>query len=478
MEHPLSLLQTTPTQGMRYFLFLITIFSIQPIHAETYTVEPKPFKVETTLDAVFLPTEFASIRIDPEEWTDFTITSLVSHGTQVKKGIRLIDIDSRTLDEEIASLEKSIELGALNLAKAQQQLEQLKITTPLSLEKHARHERETNENLEHHLATGQPLQIENIKRNVTRAEFYLASQQEELEQLLKMYEEDDKTEETEEMILKRARYYVDRAKFGLESARQEAEWELKTHVPRQLESKKLAAKNARIANTAAQKELPRDLQIKQQETDKAAKDHQENIDKLAKLKSDRAMMDIVSPADGTVYYGEIKHGAWSASAVEKILLEGGKLRAHTTLMTIIPSNASLKLYALAAEEKLAGISHGANGYATIKQHPHKSFPVSISGLARYPSAKGKFLTTIEPALPEEMPVVTGIKANVTIITHSMDQALVIPLDYLENTDDGGYCVKVKLADGKTDKRKVLVGASNEKSAVITQGLEKSQVIVK
>lgn len=463
---------------MRSLLFLLSIIGTQLIDADTYTVEPKTFKLETTLDAVFLPTEFASIKINPEEWTDFTVSSLVAHGSSVKKGDRLIEIDSQALDKQIASLEKSIELGALNLAKAKQQLEQLKITTPLSLEKFARDEREAAENLEHHISIDQPLRIERIKRKVTSAEFYLASQQEELDQLLKMYNEDDKTEETEEIILKRARYYVDRAKFGLEAARKEAKWELETHIARQLEAKKLAAENARIANTEAKKELPRDVQIKQQETDKAAKDHQDQLDKLAKLKSDRAMMNILAPTDGIVYYGEIKHGIWTASAAEKILLEGGKLRAHTTLMTTIPANAALKLYALAGEDKLAGISKGASGYASIKQHPHKSFPVSISSLANHPSPKGKFLTTINPALPSEMKVVTGTKAKVTIVTHRVEQALVVPLDYLENTDDGGYTVKVKLADGETSQRKVTVSASNEKSALITKGLEKNQVLVK
>lgn len=463
---------------MRYILFLLTIFSIQLIDADTYTVEPKTFKIETTLDSVFLPTEFTGISINPEEWKDFTVSSLVPHGSSVKKGDRLIEVDSRALDKEIASLEKSIELGALNLAKTQQQLEQLKITTPLNLEKYAREDRQANENLEHHIETDQPLQIERIKRSITRAEFYLASQQEELDQLLKMYGEDGKTEETEEIILKRARYNVDHAKFVLKSAREEAEWELETYVSRQLESKKLAAKNAGIANIAAKEELPRDLQIKQQETDKAAKDHQDKLDKLAKLKSDRAMMNIMAPNDGIVYYGEIKHGIWTASAAEKILLEGGKLRAHTTLMTIIPTNASLKLYSLAGEDKLAGISKGASGYASIKQHPHKSFPVTISSLADHPSPKGKFLATIEPSLPAGLEVVAGIKAKVTIVTHSLDQALVVPLDYLENTSDGSYTVKVKLADGETAQRKVTVSASNDKSALITKGLEKNQVLVK
>ena len=463
---------------MRYLLSLITLLGIHTSSADSYTVEPKMFRVETSLDAVFLPSQSEAVKINPEEWADFRIVSLVAHGTAVKKGSSLIGIDARALDKEIASVEKSIASGALELAQAQQELEQLKITTPLSLDTFARNEREATENLEHYVTTHQALDIEKAKRSITQAEFYLASQQEELEQLRKMYSEDDKTEETEEIILKRARYYVERAKFSLISAKADTNMELRTIIPRKLETKKRALENARIANTDAKQKLPRDLQIKQQLTDKAARDHQEKEERLARLKNDRAMMTIPAPVDGTVYYGEIKNGKWQSEAAAKVLQLGSKLPAHTTLMTVIPGGGSLKLYALAGEDKLAGISKDASGYATTKLNPYKRFSVKVSGLATHPSTKNTFLTTLEPALPSDITVVPGMKASVKILTHVMDEALKVPIEYLSNANDGSYTVEVKLADGKTATRTVTVGASNDKWAVITKGLEKSQVIVK
>ncbi len=462
---------------MRHLLLFITL-AVSNVLAEDYTVEPKKFSVETSLDAAFLPSKSVAIKINPEEWTDFTITSLREHGTRVKKGSPLIEIDSRALDKKISTLEKSIQLGELQLAQKQQDLQQLEITTPRSLEAYARSEREAAENLDHYLSTHQALEIERAKRNVTRAEFSLASQEEELGQLLKMYDEDGKTEETEEIILKRARYYVEYAKFSLESARKEADWELKTEIPRRLDGKKRTAENARIANAEAVHKLPRELRIKQEETAKAVKDHEEEKEKLAKLMADRGMMDISAPVDGIVYYGEMKDGKWTADAADKLLQVGGKLRAHTTLMTIIPDNAAVELCAMASEEELAGISTGATGYATIKKNPLKSFPVKITNVASYPSTKGTFLTTLAADLPADQAAVPGTRASVKIITNSMDQALVVPLDYLKTTDSGGHTLQVKLADGKTATRGVTVAASNDKSAVISGGIEQGQVIVK
>ncbi len=463
---------------MRYLLSIITLLGIHTAYADTYTVEPKTFKVETALDAIFLPSQSEAVIINPEEWTDFKVTSLVAHGADVKKGSSLIGIDSRALDKEITSVEKSITSEALKLAQAQHELDQLKITTPRSLDTFARNEREAAEDLEHYLTTDQALEIEEAKRSITRAEFYLASQQEELEQLLKMYSEDDKTEETEEIILKRARYYVERAKFSLVRAKANADMALRTTIPRKLETKKRTLENARIANTDARQKLPRDLQIKQQQTDQAARDHQEKKERLAKLKNDRAMMAITAPVDGTVYYGEIKNGKWQSEAAAKALKRGSKLRAHTTLMTVIPTGESLKLYALLGEDKLSGVSKGASGYATTKLNPYKPFPVKVSNAASHPSPKNTFLTTLEPALPSGIAIVPGMKASVKILSHIMDDALKVPVEYLSEANDGSHTVQVKLADGKTATRTVSIGASNDKWAVITKGLDASQVIVK
>ena len=463
---------------MRYILSIITLICIQSTYADEHTVEAKAFHVETSLKAVFLPSQFETISINPEEWTDFTITSIVEHGTKVKKGSPLIGIDSQDLDEQISSLEKSIASEALKLAKTQQELEQLKITTPRSLAVFERTERETNENLEHYLKTQQALEIATAKRSIVSAEFYLASQQEELEQLLKMYSEDDKTEETEEMILKRARYYVERAQFSVKTARINAELALGTQIPRKLESSKRAAEDARIANAEAKQKLPRDLQIKEKASEKAAKDHQDNREKLAKLKADRSMMTITSPIDGIVYYGEVKKGEWSSAAAVKMLHIGRKLQAHTSLMTIIPIGSSLNLFSMASEDKLSGLGKEASGYATTELNAYQRFPVKVIDVADYPSIKGSFLTTIAPSIPSSISVVPGMKATVKIISQIVDEALQIPVEYLDETNDGGHSVQLKLADGKSSTRKVSVGASNEKWAVITQGLDKGQVIVK
>ena len=64
------------------------------------------------------------------------------------------------------------------------------------------------------------------------SEQYLAYAAEELNQLKKMYEADDLTEETEEIILQRAQYQYERAKFSHEAAKIRNEETLQVQLPR------------------------------------------------------------------------------------------------------------------------------------------------------------------------------------------------------------------------------------------------------
>jgi len=298
-----------------------------------------------------------------------------------------------------------------------------------------------------------------------------------------MYNEDSLIEETEEIILLRTRNSVEAVEFALKSARINADNALKTTIPRNLLSHQLSAKNAQIANAAAKEDLPRALELKRLEVAKAILDDEKATENLTKSKAVRAMMSITAPADGIIYYGSIQDGKWSPEAAAKVLKIEAKLPAKTTVMTFIPADTPLTLSAFTEAANLPALnaelkSKKASGYAITTLDRYSSFAVQLTGVTTHPGIDGSFHVSLKPTLPKGLPVVPGMKATATIISHSLDSALKVPADYLTRADDGGYTVKVKLADGKTSERKVTVGPASKDWAVITKGLEKGQVIVK
>lgn len=446
--------------------------------ADEYSVTEKPFKKVTTLNGVFLPSASTAISVAPEAWTDFTITSLVSQGSAVKKGDTLIGIDTVKVDEYIAKAEKAREMELLNLANAKQELADLEISTPRSLENYARTEKENAENLKWFTELGMPRDIEATKRSVTSAELRLAYQLEELKQLEKMYAEDGKTEETEEIILTRTRNSVDRAKFALKSTKINAAFALKTEIPRKLKTYQLSAENSRIANKAAKESLTRALELKRLGVAKAIKDDADKAEKLAKIKADRAMMDIQAPADGIVYYGSMHNGRWNPASAIKVLKIGGKLPAHLPLLTFIPAKTPLTISAFAKEGNLGDLKQGIKGHAITHLNPYQSLNITLGKMDTHPQTDGTYHINVTPDNQKNLAVVPGMKATVRVITAKKDKAILVPTGYLTRADDGSYTVKLKLADGKTSARPVVIGASNKENVVITKGLEKGQVIVK
>lgn len=458
-------------------LCLTSVFA-QITLADDYTVIEKPFKKVTTLSGTFFPKESTPISVAPKVWTDFSITSLVSQGAVVKKGDALIGIDTQKIDEHIAKSEKARKLDLLKLAQAQHELAQLEISTPRNLEKYARTEKEAADYLKWFTEIGMPRDIEAAKHKVKSSEQMLAYQKEELKQLEKMYSEDNKTEETEEIILIRTRNYIEKAEFTLKSTKIETAYTLDTELPRQLASHQRSAKHSSIANKAAQESLKRALEIKRLEVAKAEKDDTEKADHLAKLKADREMMNITAPADGIVYYGSIKDGQWNPSGAVKTLKIGGKVPAHLTLFTLIPTEPTLALSASMSEGQLATLKKGAKGLATTQLQAYTSLPVTIQQINKYPQTDGKYYVEITQDTQNNQGVVTGMKASMRFVSNQMEKALVVPISHLTKSDDGGHTVKLKLADGQTEDRNVEISTANKKHAVIVKGLEAGQVIVK
>ncbi|MCB1077347.1 MAG: hypothetical protein KDM64_05895, partial [Verrucomicrobiae bacterium] len=205
----------------------------KPAEPALHKVKKGEFELKVTLDGVFESAGQTPISLSPEAWSDLTIVSVVDHGTEVKKGDVLVKFETKDLAEQIADLEKSQPLAELNLKLARQELETLEKTTPLSLDSARRTKMETEQDFAYYEDTGRPMDEKDAHEDLKRIEQSLSYAQEELDQLEKMYQADELTEETEEIILKRARNDVAYYKWILEQTKARSERSLNTMIPRE-----------------------------------------------------------------------------------------------------------------------------------------------------------------------------------------------------------------------------------------------------
>ena len=153
--------------------------------------------------------------LNPNSWSNFTVLKAVPHGQRVQKGETLVTLDMKEIDEQLQDLEKTIRLNNLALQLADTELESTKTTLPLDLEASAQAKKIADEDLNYFLNINRSFLEESANFSLKNAQQSLEYSEEELKQLEKMYKADDLTEETEEIVLKRARNEVEQGKFYL-----------------------------------------------------------------------------------------------------------------------------------------------------------------------------------------------------------------------------------------------------------------------
>ena len=188
---------------------------------KTAKVEAKPLKVVVTLDGTFTAEKMTPVALRPDAWTQFEIVEIVKHGSEVHEGQTLVKFDTEKFDEEIADLElRSAPSASWPSAKPKRNCRGWKRRwrwPPTEPSGSTRMPTRTSTAI---YKIDRPMMLKSIEYSLKGAQFQLDYEQDELDQLEKMYEADDLTEDTEEIVLKRSRTEVDFAKFNLEQTKQ------------------------------------------------------------------------------------------------------------------------------------------------------------------------------------------------------------------------------------------------------------------
>ena len=329
--------------------------------AATHTIKRGPLKVTVDLEGIFEAQTSQEILVKPEEWTALMVESAVAHGAQVRKGDVLLTLETEKLDQAIADLQADLNLSKVSVQQSEDQLQALDKITPLDVEASRRASRMAEEDRKYFLDVERPFTLKAVDFSLKVANEMLEYEQEELRQLEKMYKADDITEETEQIVLKRARDTVERAKFMVEYVKLNRDHALKFSIPR---AGQLVEESARRKSLDWQKnkvELPLALEKQRLELAKLRLQRQRAEEKLKKLQADRELMTVKSPIDGIVYYGKCVRGKFSDStSLAENLRHRGAIQPNQVVMTVVQPRPMF-IRAAAAEEATALAPAGPQG---------------------------------------------------------------------------------------------------------------------
>ncbi len=459
--------------------------SMAVTHAAELTVEAKPFHIDRGFSATLLPAKPLLIAIDPEVWADFTIEEILPHGQAVKTGEVLVKFDREGIDRKLEDLRRAVQARALGMASQELAFAKLVEETALQLDAARRAASTAAEELAYFTQVGRKTSEEEIADNLEGAQRRLEATREELKQLKMMYDADDLTEQTEEIILKRQEYAVKSTELSLKHTELATERALEVTLPRRAVALDADAKTNVIELEKAEKNLPRALESARLELEAARTAAAREKQELAELEKDLPLMEIKAAADGIFYHGSLDEGRWSLGELAKFLTKGGKMPFVRPFASLVPADADLGLTAHVDEAVARSLKAQLKGSLTAAGREDIALSATIQEIASVPGGDGKYRVDLLPEWPEEgelewpadLDVAPGMNFECRFVVHREDAAIVLPVKALQAAEGGKWTVQVKMADGKNETRPVVRGRMNGEQVEVLSGLEGGQVVI-
>jgi multidrug resistance efflux pump len=447
-----------------------------------YRVKTDRLKIELKLDGIFVADTMEEIALRPEQWTQFRVLEAVAHGTMVKKGDLLVRFDAEKLEEDLAkeSLEQS--LDQLELRQDEEELPRLKRKIVLRHEQALRDYEQTQEDFDYYHATDRPNAIKIAHYRYKNAQEELAAAQEEFQQLKQMYEADELTEETEEIVLKRQEFAVETAELILEITKKDRDYMLEVVLPRTDEYFLTAREEAQLEYQQAKTEFELGTTRKNYQMEQKRNKQAQRVERHGKLLSDKGLMVLRAPCDGTVYYGKCDHGKWSQiSSLEAKLQPFSTVTANSVLMTIVQPGG-LHIQSNISEKELIEIHPDHEATITPTADPELHLSARVAHIASAPGSSNKFPVRLDADLTNAPPwLVAGMTCEAKLVVYDNLQAITVPTILVQTDKKDDQIKYVLVLEGEKEKpsrRTVKLGRKQGKVVEILEGLAAGDRIVK
>lgn len=440
---------------------------------ETVDVESKQLKFYESFAGVLESTRVHEIKTDFESWSDLVIEQVVEQGTAVSPGKTILKFKTETLDKALAEAEFAFKNAEFDFQKAELELKLANETFELDKTEAERKWQEAQDDYQYYLTVELPNQMDDLAYSRKTAGFSLEYSKDELDQLEKMYTEDELTEESEMIVLKRAQRSVESAERYLKRSTISLDREEKTEIPRQKIAREVALRKAEQEHKRSMIALP----IAKEKAEVAFKQAklalEDKTKKFEELKSDREKMEVKATNAGIVYYGRCEKGKWSDRKLEV----DQKLTQDNVVMTIVDTGA-LQIRASLDEAKLANLSPKLRGKALVAAASPTSLSVTINSIANISAEDGKYdCEIVIDNLPGGLNAMPGMGCKLSFPIG--DREAVTTKKASVFSDDDGVSNFVYVVDGDQVKRTdVVVGKSIGDDIEIFEGLSAGSKIAK
>ena len=445
----------------------------------TEVVKKEDIQVYKKLSGIVESKSMTPVKADMKSFKSLVVEKWVPEGSTVNKGDLVLEFKKEDYNRTLESSATALKLAKLDLDDAKIAVEQVNKTFKMDKEKLDRDLKHALADYEHYKKVLVPQRLEMLDYSMKQSEWRLENALEEYNQLKKMYNEDELTEESEKIVLKRAERSVDSAKMWLKREKINYDRAKKVLHDRQDQAKKEEISRLEISQAAAKTQLPFKVERTRIALEKSTAAYKKQFDDHGKIKSDGEKLNLAAPAKGIVYYGKCTRGKWvGPSGTPSRTIEKGKtLMAGKTLFTIIdPENLQLRLSL--DESSINSLKEGMEGTAIPVATPNQKLKVTIKKISRIPLGDGKFDCIADLAYGGEGKLLPGMNCKVVFLAQSSSGALTLPKAVVFS-DDEGLTHYVYVSGGEKPTRKtVTTGVAFGDRIEIRSGLSEGDKVLK
>jgi multidrug efflux pump subunit AcrA (membrane-fusion protein) len=445
----------------------------------TVPVESGPVQKSISVAGQFVAEDIRELRLELKATAALEVIEAVKHGKSVKTGDVLVQFDATALKEQIQQQESS--LYQLKLAH-EESLREAKFDEAREAIENKKAEiakRIAEEDHQFYAESQYPFSQKEIEESFKSTQDYVDYAAEEVRQLEKMYKADDLTEESEEIVLRRAKDDLQRSKFSLEEAKLNYERMKKFTLSRAKEDEAFAHQLTMLSLEQAHLIRPVLKEKKKLQIALQAVELEKGSRKLEELKRDLEQTKIVAPIDGVVYLGRAIDGKWSnVREMGMKLVPHGTIMNHEVMLTMV-SPGKLAARGTISESDLNFIAAGMKGTITPTAFPAQRSEVTLRSIDSIPGDDGTFAAIFDTVSEGKKTIVAGMTGNIRLVVYFQPKAILVPTKVIhkEELDEQVHFVFMRQADGSVSKRVVQVGLEQGEKSEILQGLTAGEEVL-
>ncbi|MDG1139520.1 MAG: HlyD family efflux transporter periplasmic adaptor subunit [Opitutales bacterium] len=441
----------------------------------------KHFKIQLTLDGFIEDTEAIPLSVNSSHWNELKVIQPPVHGKSIVKGEVLMKLDDQKIKRQVELLSYDLSMLDADRNILKVEIELAEKLLPLHLNEIKTDEKYGREDLKRFQTITLPFEKKSVEMNLKRYQDHLLYSQEELNQLKQMYQEDDLTEETEEIILQRAKNDIQYMHFYVESAKKQVEEFNQIRRPRSVETLRGAIEQQNLHFQAQQKTNPAKIKIQRLQLSRLNKEREIIIEKKTNLTNDLKHMIMKSPAKGTLYWGTFVRGKWSGpEPFHNKLQKGGNLKAHEPVLTLCPGKKTRACINI-PEKHLTSFEKVKEGRIVFISDPQRKYTAEVSRISTTSDSAGSYTGYLNFSLPHNASQPNaGSSCTFSFTAYEKKNALLLPSNVIfsEDHDSEIQYVFVLTKSGKTIKRIVETGRKTDKVTEITKGISKREKVLK